>query len=258
MSDILSKAEKSLLNVWIADPDSELSQILIDHLAQQGFAVGLVSSPAELVAKLDAGAPDNLIVLLQDNEQGEVIKAIRKDRPLLPEIVLLSENPKMNLFQAHQLGACDLLPKPLTFHKLNQTLQKIGQLMIRHEARATPRIQLDPMHTPFPRTAMFGQVSFETPAAVSEKISVTNLGRGGFFFEAKKVSDLELTIVPGCHIKGQGIVRWVKSEKSNTKDTVGAGVEFLEIPAEARDLIAAFVQLFREGSYLPGYARAKS
>jgi CheY-like chemotaxis protein len=249
-SEALNSGTDSL-DVLLVDDDADWREILKTSLS--GLGQFSISESSDAAGALSLLKSKNFHIIMADiHLKGvsgfELAQEIRKERVMSPEIVFISGDPRVSIFEAHQVGACHVLRKPVDLEELATLMNRL-----RNEQRRNERVRIDPKIL----GRLYGQVSMKNNLERVE-MELGNLGRGGFFFhvgtdrllpEVGSIVDFQVSLgmVPNAEITGKGIVRWTK----NTVDARGAGVEFLEIPAESQRLVNAFVDLFKVRPFVP-------
>ncbi|MFN5009810.1 MAG: response regulator [Gammaproteobacteria bacterium] len=101
-------------HILIVDDDRELSGMLGEYLAREGF--GVASAPdAEAAANaLAAREPDLVIldVMLPGRSGLDLLRELRAARPRLPVLMLTARGDPVDRIIGLELGADDYLPKP--------------------------------------------------------------------------------------------------------------------------------------------------
>jgi CheY-like chemotaxis protein len=251
MKNDLLNSNPEVLNVLLVDDDADWREILKSSL--QGLGSFTVSESADAAGALAMLQNTHFHIVMADiHLKGingfELAQEIRKERMTTPEIVFISGDPRVSIFEAHQVGACHVLRKPVDLEELATLMNRL-----RNEQRRNERVVIDPKIL----GRLYGKVSMHNGLERVE-VELGNLGRGGFFFhvstdralpEPGSVVEFQVSLgmVPNAEILGKGIVRWTK----NTAAARGAGVEFLEIPAESQRLVNAFVDLFKVRPFVP-------
>ena len=246
----------SNMNVLIVDPDASFAELLGSHLQQRGIQSKAVSNPNDALEDIKNGNYKFVISELELPEySGWVLSSNIRElkNKSMPEILLISEEQLVNIEMAHKVGACTMLGKPIKFDVLVDTIEHYGRKS--GALRKFERIDVDSRIL----GSMQGQLI--TSQGATQSFEVSNIGRGGFYMEIPvemlkgtqvlKGQMIEfkakLSMVPEFYLVGKGIVRWTKESIF----TVGAGVEFLQLDADAEDLLNAYVQLFRIKSFVP-------
>jgi len=237
--------------ILIVEPDIKLGEFLSTQLNQRGgYDSILVDSLDTAMDALKSEDCVNLIITDQnlENRSGfELAFEVRKERFIRPEIIMVSGDPKISVFEAHQVGVGHILQKPVNVDELINLVKRVAG-----EKRRFDRVYIDPSH--------HGNIKGDVSGLASKHVNaeISNLGRGGFFYKVANDADLppigqivdfklKLGMVPSHDFAGRGIVRWVK----RTAQETGAGVEFLIIPEESEKLICAFVDLFKIREFVP-------
>ena len=235
--------------ILIVDASSESGAGLCKSLENMGFSPQNQSDPKLALERVGA---DPFDVILVDSEWGaherfsfELASQLLESAHGAPDVVLLSNEADLPIFEGHQAGASHVLRKPLNMDTLQEIIQRSGPAK---GARRFDRVSIDEAGL----GRLYGQVSIDNQRPPLS-IEVANLGRGGFYFEAPDhmslasghIFDFEikLSMVPGCHISGKGIVRWMHNQ--------GVGVEFLMLSNECEATVRSFVDLFKVKEYVP-------
>jgi len=244
------------LKVLVIDKDPVQADLIVQNLLTQGYEAETMSISDEGLRETIRSRDIDLIFIDADLEKKsgfEFAREIRAENMALPEIVFLSKDPQAHLFECHQVGGCQVLKKPLNMEVLQELTNHVKKDVV--ERRRYDRVHINPVAM----GRLYGTVSKHPPTpGTTRTIEVSNIGRGGFFFEIPvgqtppTIGDildfeLKLSMLPEYTFKGQGIVRWTRS----TVTECGAGVEFLNIPIESEKLIRAFVELFKVRPFVP-------
>ncbi len=247
----MAPKETELDKILIVEPDLKLGDFLCTQLNQRGgYHSILVDSIETAMDALKVESQVSLIITdhnLENTSGFELAFEVRKERYIKAEIIMVSGDPKISVFEAHQVGVAHILQKPVNVDELINVVKKVAG-----EKRRFDRVYIEPQQ----HGNITGDVSSHSSRHVDAEIS--NLGRGGFFYKVKSDADLppigqivdfklKLGMIPTHDFAGRGIVRWVKRTAKET----GAGVEFLIIPEESEKLISAFVDLFKIREFVP-------
>lgn len=250
----MKKTDTQRLRILVADPDQELGAIIGNRLSNHGFFIEVVGNADEAIEHLKKN-PYQVILADQclTDSHGKRLYDHVWESPLPgdPELVLMSNSRDFGLPEAHEAGACYLIKKPFNYDELLSVVSHFKPT--EHDQRRYERASVNP--------AVLGNLYGEIrqPRRNSRgpyQTMISEIGRGGFFFQESSQSalpavgqviefEIKLGMVPDFHIKGTGIIRWVR------KDGTGAGVEFLEINAEAENFVKAFVELFKIRPFVP-------
>lgn len=236
--------------ILIVQPDLELADYLSVQLQEKGGYESIVTSSIDEALKALSGAEVNVVLAdhhIADHSGFELAHEIRKERTSKPEIILMSHDPQISVFEAHQVGVAHILPKPINIEDLMSVVQRVAG-----DHRLFDRIHVNSSH--------HGPVKADVHSVSRQNLDVeiSNIGRGGFFYRVMTDKELppigqivdfkiKLGMIPHHDFAGRGVVRWLKRTHLET----GAGVEFLVIPEESEHLISAFVDLFRVKAFVP-------
>ncbi len=241
------------LKTLIVEQDPDISRLIQERLELHGFETQAESKLDDILDVLEKGHFE--IVLLADDLIGadalDIAGRIRTELSHKPEVILLTDNPRLSVFDVHQSGACHSLQKPLNFDALVESVERFGRSKLRPRGE---RVDINPQVL----GKLYGLALSQNPAHETFHIEVKNIGRGGFFIEilvghrAPAVGEiiefeLKLGMVPDYSFSGKGVVRWARSTILES----GVGVEFLDIPSDSQRLIHAFVDLFKIKSFVP-------
>ncbi|MBW2368787.1 MAG: sigma-54-dependent Fis family transcriptional regulator [Deltaproteobacteria bacterium] len=113
-----------LPSVLIVDDEASIRQSLSGILADEGFDVITAANGYEALKIVESDSPD--IVLLDIWMQGidgiETLKAIKKDNPFIPVILISGHGNIEMAVKATKMGAFDLIEKPLSIDKVILTI----------------------------------------------------------------------------------------------------------------------------------------
>lgn len=240
------------LKTLIVEQDSDISQLISERLSLHGLETHTETNADNIYQRIEK--ENYQVVLLSDQIAGsdslDIAGKIRTELSAKPEIIVLTDNPKLSIFEVHQAGACHFLKKPLNFDDLVNVVNRFTRPFVHRDERVSVNPQV--------LGKIYGTALSQDPNRSAFQIELRNLGRGGFFIEipvgtkAPPVGEiiefeLKLGMVPNTSFSGKGIVRWSRSTILES----GIGVEFLEIPEDSEMLIHAFVDLFRIKSFVP-------
>jgi DNA-binding response OmpR family regulator len=113
--------------ILVAEDDRELRGVLLRGLEEEGFAVGGVGTGAELLARVDARAPDALVVDigLPDADGRDVCQALRARGVQAPVLFLTARDALVDRLAGFDAGGDDYLTKPFDFAELVARLQAL-------------------------------------------------------------------------------------------------------------------------------------
>jgi two-component system, OmpR family, response regulator len=112
--------------VLLADDDAELSAMLAEYLAREGFAVSAVHD-GDAAARLATEARFDIVVLDVMMPRVDGIEALRRIRQSsrVPVIMLTARGDDVDRIVGLELGADDYVPKPCTPRELTARLRAI-------------------------------------------------------------------------------------------------------------------------------------
>ena len=115
--------------IILLEDDEELRSIVGRGLREEGFAVSMAGSAAELVRHVDAGDADALIIDigLPDADGRDVVQALRARGVGTPVIFLTARDALPDRLAGFASGGDDYLTKPFHFAELVARLQALHQ-----------------------------------------------------------------------------------------------------------------------------------
>lgn len=120
--------DKSLL---IIDDDTELTALLSEYLAPQGYAIDVASDGEEGLLKATSEKHFDVIlldVMLPKLDGFEVLKKLRMTR-LTPVLMLTAKGDDFDKIFGLELGADDYLPKPFNHRELSARIKALIRRM---------------------------------------------------------------------------------------------------------------------------------
>ena len=101
-------------HILIVDDDRELSGMLGEYLAREGFGVASAPDVEAATSALAAREPDLVIldVMLPGRSGLDLLRELRAARPRLPVLMLTARGDPVDRIIGLELGADDYLPKP--------------------------------------------------------------------------------------------------------------------------------------------------
>src|SRR6476619_6654367 len=100
--------------ILIADDDSSIRLVLSQAFTRLGYQVRATGNAATLLKWVSDGEGDLVVtdVVMPDENVFDVLPRIRKERPMLPVIVMSAQNNLIAGVNAAEVGAFDYIPKP--------------------------------------------------------------------------------------------------------------------------------------------------
>jgi DNA-binding NtrC family response regulator len=116
------------MTILIIDDDAAMRAILTDFLTRRRIPVIADSNGADALARLEREHIDAVVV---DKEMAgmnglEVLRAVRRDRPGLPVILITAFGGPRVAQDALRNGASGYLEKPFRMHQLVAMLRRVG------------------------------------------------------------------------------------------------------------------------------------
>ncbi len=123
--------------VLVADDEEEFVKTLAERLEIRGFSVTTVCSgegAVEIVKKIDFDVIV-LDVLMPEVSGIDALAQIKKEKPLIPVIMLTGEATVENAILGMKMGAFDFLMKPADTDSLSEKILHAHALKHEHEER---------------------------------------------------------------------------------------------------------------------------
>jgi two-component system phosphate regulon response regulator PhoB len=126
--------------ILVVDDEKDLRSLLDYNLTQAGFTVQTAQDAREAISKVKGAPPDLVILdlLLPDLPGTDVLKAIKREHPELPVLMLTAKGEEVDRLVGFELGADDYVVKPFSVREL---VMRVGGMARRfHERRAARSI----------------------------------------------------------------------------------------------------------------------
>jgi two-component system response regulator CpxR len=129
--------------ILLADDDSELTDMLTEYLAGEGFAVEAVHDGEAALARASRGDVDLLVldVMMPKKNGFDVLRELRAHSQL-PVLMLTARDEDVDSIVGLELGADDYLPKPcnprVLVARIRAILRRAGEAPLAGEAPAPP------------------------------------------------------------------------------------------------------------------------
>jgi two-component system phosphate regulon response regulator PhoB len=131
-----------MTRILVVDDEKDLRSLLEYNLTQAGFQVSTAQDAREALARVKSAVPDLVILdlLLPDLPGTEVLKALKRDHPELPVLMLTAKGEEVDRLLGFELGADDYVVKPFSVREL---VLRVRAVLRRAEASDTeaPRYQ---------------------------------------------------------------------------------------------------------------------
>jgi two-component system OmpR family response regulator len=115
--------------VLVADADQDFLETIVKHLKSSDLEVSTVDHGEAALQLLDSQDFD--VVILEEHLPGldgiEILKALKKKKPLTEVIILTGEASVESSAQAMQLGAFDYVMKPVPLDELFDKMRQAHQ-----------------------------------------------------------------------------------------------------------------------------------
>jgi two-component system phosphate regulon response regulator PhoB len=106
--------------ILVVDDEKDLRTLLEYNLTQAGFTVQTAQDAREALTKLKGTPPDLVILdlLLPDLPGTDVLKAVKREHPELPVLMLTAKGEEVDRLVGFELGADDYVVKPFSVREL--------------------------------------------------------------------------------------------------------------------------------------------
>jgi DNA-binding response OmpR family regulator len=131
------RGTRALPHILAVDDDEEIRELLFEFLTREGHRVTLAATGAEMVASLEQGSPDLVLLDLRlpDGDGLSCLGRLRAESRL-PVIILSGKVDDVDRIMGLELGADDYLTKPFNprelLARINAVLRRAGEF--RHDA----------------------------------------------------------------------------------------------------------------------------
>lgn len=135
------KAEKSTINVLLAEDEETLALIIKDTLEGQGFAIRLAKDGEEGIEKFSEQKPDVVVadVMMPRMDGFEMVRRIRRKDQQTPVLFLTARSAMNDVVEGFELGGNDYLKKPFGMQEL---IVRIKALLGRASHYSAPEKQV--------------------------------------------------------------------------------------------------------------------
>jgi CheY-like chemotaxis protein len=248
MQDV--RADRMVPRVLVFETSEERASLITERLTDHGIEAHFVESVDEIIRALRE-KPSHVVMLNDCLSSPEellgVAKEIRREFTALPEIILSTDNSRLNLQDCHAMGCSQVLKRAIDFNELCDIIERVAQVSGK---RLYDGKQLRHINR-------FGK---STSSGKDLSLKVHEIARGGFYFEVDPMNpfkpnegmllgfDIRLTMFPDYSFQGKGYVSWVRRMPDGK---LGVGVEFTNIPQDSEMLLKAFSDLFKIREFLP-------
>jgi len=113
--------------ILVVDDDRELSQMLVEYLEREGFAVESAASGTEALERVSAAPPDFLVldVMLPGATGFDILRILRSGQSRVPVLMLTARGDDVDRILGLELGADDYLAKPFNPRELAARVRAI-------------------------------------------------------------------------------------------------------------------------------------
>ena len=116
--------------ILVIDDDPIVREVIVNTLTQAGYSAHGIGDGKRAILWLRENAVSLVIsdIFMPEGDGLEVIRFLRQDRPMIPILAVSGGNPLIRqdyLVIARQLGADQVLAKPIRPHDLVQTVEAL-------------------------------------------------------------------------------------------------------------------------------------
>lgn len=235
--------------VMVVDDEPDICDLVKDALEDKGLIVETITNPKNVMEEIAEFHPDFVVsdVRMPGYDGFELMKDVRKLYHHVPEFIMFSGYSKISRPESMDLGAVDLLDKPIDSNRL---FFLIVERFIEN---------------PYERSR-WCRVNADVSVKLDSGIDVTasNIGFGGLFIPLKEVPpEHAKQLKVSTQIKFQmrlpedkkamnltGEIVWVRPTKQSIHPP-GFGVKFIDLPRDAKIQIEDFVRELKIRSFVP-------
>lgn len=116
------------LKILIVDDEAQILELIKLYLEMEGHTVLYTDGGHEAFKLVEANKDIDLVlsdVRMAKGDGVELLEKVKELNPRLPQIILMTGFAKINKNEAKDLGALDLMEKPLDFELLESHISKI-------------------------------------------------------------------------------------------------------------------------------------
>src|SRR6476620_5067992 len=134
-------------SITIVEDDHELRGVLARGLHEEGFAVDVVATGAELLERIERATPDVLVidVGLPDTDGRDLCQALRARGIQTPVLFLTARDALVDRIAGFDAGGDDYLPKPFALAELVVRLRALLRRAGTNGAVEAAGLRLDPV-----------------------------------------------------------------------------------------------------------------
>lgn len=247
-------SDNSQTKVLIFESSPERGALIADRLLDKGVDASFVEKADQIFLALKESKYH--VVFLSDSlssaqETLTLASEIRKDNLSDCEIIVCSD--RIRIADSHAAGCATLIRKALDFSELCDLVERLSQSNGKRLYDGT-QVRI---------ANKLGRINGQVTSKGNSQdvhIDITELGRGGFFYEIDSAQahhleegsilyfDLRLKMFPNYSFRGKGMVSWTRRSLAGK---MGVAVEFVFIPQESESLIKDFTDLFKIKEFIP-------
>jgi two-component system phosphate regulon response regulator PhoB len=209
--------------ILVVDDEKDLRSLLEYNLTQAGFTVQTAQDAREALSKLKGAPPDLVILdlLLPDLPGTDVLKAVKREHPKLPVLMLTAKGEEVDRLVGFELGADDYVVKPFSVREL---VLRVRAVLRRAEASDAelPRYQFRDLAVDIERhqVSVAGKVVDLT--ALEFRLLTTLLQRKG------RVQTRQTLLTDVWGLSGDLATRTVDTHIKRLREKLGAASEYVE------------------------------
>lgn len=238
------------INVLIIDDDPDLREIIAIDLQARGFNTDIADSGVTGLEAMKKSHFDVVVCDIRMKNMGgvEFLQNAKAKNITSPAIIFITGFSDENLEDIFQKGAEGYFTKPFNRRQLVSHI---------HWILTDPKSRWSRQHDDNVQVNL--QKEFDNFEKAIE-LHQFNLGRGGFFIatDVKASSipetlnfDLKFKQGPVSHLKGQGVVRWVREKGGNIEKPKGIGIEIVQLEDKSIKELISFHDIVTPLAYIP-------
>jgi two-component system phosphate regulon response regulator PhoB len=209
--------------ILVVDDEKDLRSLLDYNLTQAGFTVQTAQDAREAISKVKGAPPDLVILdlLLPDLPGTDVLKAIKREHPELPVLMLTAKGEEVDRLVGFELGADDYVVKPFSVRELVLRVRAVLRRAETADAEA-PRYQFRDLAVDLERhqVSVAGKVVELT--ALEFRLLTTLLQRKG------RVQTRQTLLTDVWGLSGDLATRTVDTHIKRLREKLGAAGEYVE------------------------------
>ena len=233
--------------ILIVDDEPELLELLGEEFLSLGAKVILAESGNKALEILKKQAIDVVVsdVRMPDGTGIFLLESMKALRLEIPMVMLMTGNLEFDIYDAYDLGADAVFPKPYNPQVLVDT---VARTLVPTKEKFVAR--------EFARSKADFKVKIQSKNRDNPSGSILNIGKGGMFIafrnQIPNVGDLIQFEFDDQKLKltGTAVCRWCR-KKNERGLPIGGGFEFEELSSESIASLEAYLRERKITAYIP-------